>query len=85
MGSYNNGDGGGMMGGGNNNDNNGQGAFDDEEDSSNDALAMLGVLATIKDGAGGAWDAYNGALADKPILVKVSRILPAVSPSQFDF
>lgn len=74
-----------MMGGGNNNGDNGQGSFDDsEEDSNNDALAMLGVLATIKGGAGGAWDAYNGALAEKPILVKVRRALPAVSPSPFD-
>ena len=60
-----------MVGGGNGNGN-GQGAFDDsEEDSNNDVLALLGVLATIKDGAGGAWDAYNGALAEKPVLVKV--------------
>lgn len=67
----------GMIGGGNNNNNNnGQGSFDDdmEEDGDiSDALAMLGVLASIKGGAGGAWDAYNGALADKPILVKVRR------------
>ena len=62
-----------MMGGGNNNNGNGQGAFDAEEENNNDVLAMLGVLATIKDGAGGAWDAYNGALAEKPVLVKVSR------------
>lgn len=68
----NNGDGG-MMGGGNNNSNNGKGSFDDEEDGASDALAMLGVLATVKDGAGGAWGAYNDALADKPILVKVRR------------
>ena len=62
------------MGGGNDNSNNGQGSFDDDEDDgANDALAMLGVLATIKDGAGGAWGAYNEALGDKPILVKVGR------------
>lgn len=61
-----------MMGGGNNNGN-GQGAFDDSEEENSDVLAMLGVLATIKDGAGGAWDAYNNQLAEKPILVKVSR------------
>lgn len=69
-----------MMGGGNNDDN-GQGAFDDSEEDSNndDVLAMLGVLASIKDGAGGAWDAYNGALAEKPILVKVRRSLLPVS------
>lgn len=72
----NNGDG--MMGGGNNNGN-GQGSFDDgEEDGDMDALAMMGVLAAIKETAGGAWDAYNGALADKPILVKVRRSLVAV-------
>ncbi len=62
------------MGGGNNNGNNGQGSFDDaEEDGASDALAMLGVLATVKDGAGGAWGAYNEALAEKPIFVKVGR------------
>lgn len=72
MGHNNNGDGGGMMGGGNNNGN-GQGSFDDnEEDNNNDLLAMLGVLATIKDGAGGAWASYNEVLGEKPVLVKVT-------------
>lgn len=70
-----------MMGGGNNNGN-GQGSFDDSEEDSNDVLAMLGVLATIKDGAGGAWDAYNNALADKPVLVKVRRTFLAAAPFQ---
>lgn len=71
----NNNNGDGMIGGGNNNSNNGQGSFDDmeEDGDSSDVLAMLGVLASIKDGAGGAWDAYNNALAEKPILVKVSN------------
>lgn len=75
MGKNNNNNGDGMIGGGNNN-NNGQGSFDDmeEDGDSNDVLAMLGVLATIKDGAGGAWDAYNTALAEKPILVKVREV-----------
>lgn len=74
----NNNNDGGMMGGGNGNINNGHGSFDDNEEESSggmDALAMMGVLATVKDGAGGAWDAYNSALADKPILVKVRRSL----------
>lgn len=64
--------GGGMMGagGGNGQSNNG-GFFSEDDGDSVDAIAMLGVLASIKDGAGGVWDAYNGALAEKPILVKV--------------
>ncbi|CAM9659511.1 unnamed protein product [Pylaiella littoralis] len=79
----------GMIGGGNNNNNNnnnGQGSFDDdmEEDGDiSDALAMLGVLASIKGGAGGAWDAYNGALADKPILVKACTSLVGFSIGDF--
>eukprot|EP00752_Nemacystus_decipiens_P009532 g8520.t1 len=81
--SNNGGDGGGMMGGGNNNGN-GQGAFDDnEEDGNNDVLAMLGVLATIKDGAGGAWDAYNELLAEKPVLVKACTSLVGFSIGDF--
>ncbi|CBN79193.1 conserved unknown protein [Ectocarpus siliculosus] len=82
----NNNNDGGMMGGGNGNINNGgQGSFDDNEEEGRgmDALAMLGVLATVKDGAGGAWDAYNSALADKPILVKACTSFVGFSIGDF--
>lgn len=79
MGSSNGNKGDGMMGGGNNGgnaNNNGQGAFSadggDGESNSLDALALLGVLATVQDGLGGVWDSYNDALSENPILVKVS-------------
>lgn len=67
----NNGDGG-MIGGGGNNSN-GQGGFFESADEGNnmDKLAMLGVMASVKGGATGLWDSYNGQLAEKPILVKV--------------
>lgn len=62
-----------MMGGGNGNGNknNDQEAFDAEGDGLDGGMAMMGVLATLKSGAGGAWDAYNAQLEETPILVKV--------------
>lgn len=61
------------MGGGNggNQANNQDSFFEDDGDKDIDAVAMLGVLASIKEGAGSAWEAYNDQLAEKPILVKV--------------
>lgn len=76
MGNSNNSGGGGMMGGGNGGgQSNGYGAFsEDDGERGVDALAMLGVLASIKDGAGGVWSSYNNALSQKPILVKVKPV-----------
>lgn len=66
------GGGGGMMGGGGNNKGNSKNEQESfEGGDSLGGVAMMGVLASLKDGAGGAWDAYNGALEENPILVKV--------------
>ena len=63
---------GGMMGGGHGGDNNNnQGSFFEDDEQNVDPLAMLGVLASLKEGVGGAWDAYNNQLSATPVLVKV--------------
>ena len=83
MGNSNNNNGnGGMMGGGGNSNPNGRGgAFDSADEGSNvDKLAMLGVLASVKGGASGLWDSYNGCLAEKPILVKVRLVACGMWP-----
>lgn len=61
-----------MMGNGGNGDgaNSGQSAFS-ADDGETDAVAMLGVLASVKGGASSVWDSYNQALAANPIAVKV--------------
>eukprot|EP00904_Undaria_pinnatifida_P007047 jgi/Undpi1/3472/HiC_scaffold_16.g06844.m1 len=79
----NNGDGG-MIGGGGNNSN-GQGGFFESADEGNnmDKLAMLGVMASVKGGATGLWDSYNGQLAEKPILVKACTSFVGFSIGDF--
>ncbi|CAM9176286.1 unnamed protein product [Laminaria digitata] len=82
MGNNSNGNGG-MMGGGGNSNGRG-GAFDSsDEGESMDKLAMLGVLASVKGGASGLWDSYNGHLAEKPILVKACTSLVGFSIGDF--
>lgn len=84
MGNGNNGNGGMMGGGGNSNSNGRGGAFDSADEGDNmDKLAMLGVLASVKGGASGLWDSYNGCLAEKPILVKACTSLVGFSIGDF--
>lgn len=66
------------MGGGNGgNQANNQDSFFEDDGENIDAVAMLGVLASIKEGAGSAWEAYNDQLAEKPIFVKVRENMPS--------
>lgn len=59
-----------MGGGGGGNTGEGS-SFFSEDGEECDPMAMLGVLASIKGGASGLWDAYNEQLAQTPIVVKV--------------
>ncbi|CAN0061503.1 unnamed protein product [Ascophyllum nodosum] len=75
---------GGMMGGGHGGDNNNnQGSFFEDDEQNVDPLAMLGVLASLKEGVGGAWDAYNNQLSATPVLVKACTSLVGFSIGDF--